>query len=228
MPADYLRESLTRSTEDYLKAVYRLSSAGEAATTTDLAQVLDLAPASVSGMIKRLSEQGLLEHVPYRGVWLTAEGRRIALRMLRRHRLIETYLVAQLGYTWDTVHDEAERLEHAVSDQLVERIATALGNPRVDPHGDPIPDADGEIAEFIHVPLTDVPIGETVVVRRVDSTDPARLRYIAGTGLVPGATVTVVDRQPFDGPIALRVGPEAERIVAHDLAALLLCSRGLR
>ena len=127
--------------------------------------------------------------------------------MLRRHRLIETYLVANLGYTWDTVHDEAERLEHAVSDELVERIADALGDPRVDPHGDPIPDADGEITEFIHVPLTDVAVGESAVVRR-------------------GASVAVLDRQPFEGPIALRVNAGTERIVAHDLAALLLCSKG--
>lgn len=226
MTADYLREPLTRSSEDYLKAIYRLSTGGDPAGTTDLAQALDLAPASVSGMIKRLSEQGLLEHLPYRGVTLTAGGRRIALRMLRRHRLIETYLVANLGYTWDTVHDEAERLEHAVSDELVERIADALGDPRVDPHGDPIPDADGEITEFIHVPLTDVAVGESAVVRRVDSTDPARLRYFAGVGLVPGASVAVLDRQPFEGPITLRVNAQAERIVAHDLAALLLCSKG--
>lgn len=226
MTADYPREPLTRSSEDYLKAIYRLSTGGDPAGTTNLAQALDLAPASVSGMIKRLSEQGLLEHVPYRGVKLTAGGRRIALRMLRRHRLIETYLVANLGYTWDTVHDEAERLEHAVSDELVERIADALGDPRVDPHGDPIPDADGEITEFIHVPLTDVAVGESAVVRRVDSTDPARLRYLAGVGLVPGASVAVLDRQPFEGPIALRVNAGTERIVAHDLAALLLCSKG--
>ena len=138
---------LTRSVEDYLKTIYRLSLDGQPAATSEIARVLELAPPSVSGMIRRLSEQGLLAHVPYRGVELTAEGRRAALRMVRRHLLIEAYLVARLGYTWDTVHEEAERLEHAVSDALIERMAVALGNPKFDPHGDPIPDDQGHVAE---------------------------------------------------------------------------------
>lgn len=225
MTADIVREPLTRSSEDYLKTIYRLSTGGSAAATTDLAHALELTPASVSGMIKRLSEQKLLEHVPYRGVRLTAEGRRIALQMLRRHRIIESYLVAKLGYTWDTVHDEAEHLEHAVSDGLVERMAEALGNPVVDPHGDPIPDANGDVVDLASVPLTDVAVGESVTIRRVDSADPARLRYMADAGLVPGTVVTVIERQPFAGPIAVRLG-HADRIVGHNLARLLLCSRG--
>ena len=224
MTADLIREPLTRSTEDYLKAVYRLSADGAPASTTAIAELLSLAPASVSGMIKRLSERGWLEHVPYRGVELTAEGRRVALRMLRRHRLIETYLVRFLGYTWDTVHDEAERLEHAVSDTLVERMAHALGHPRFDPHGDPIPDPDGRIAEFIHVPLTDLGIGETVTIARVSTADDQRLRYLAANGLVPGAQVTVRSRQPFNGPITVALG-DLDRVVGYELAALLLCSR---
>lgn len=225
MTADLVREPLTRSTEDYLKAIYRLSSEGGPASTTAIAEHLALAPASVSGMIKRLSEQGWLEHVPYRGVELTAEGRRVALRMVRRHRLIEAFLVEFLGYTWDTVHDEAERLEHAVSDTLVERMAHALGDPRVDPHGDPIPDADGRIAEFIHVPLTDLAIGETVTIARVAMADDQRLRYLAGLGLVPGSRVTVVAHQPFNGPVTVALADGKERIVGHELAGLLLCSR---
>src|SRR4051812_9365011 len=125
MNAELSRESLTRSVEDYLKAIYSLAPEGQHASTSDIAHLLDLSAPSVSGMVKRLSEQGLLEHIPYKGVQLTAEGRRAALRMVRRHRLIEAYLVAFLGYTWDTVHDEAERLEHAVSNMLVERMADA-------------------------------------------------------------------------------------------------------
>lgn len=217
-------DALTRSSEDYLKAIYRLSSGGAPVSTTGLALRLELTPASVSGMIKRLSEQGLVEHAPYRGVRLTLVGRRIALRMLRRHRLIETYLVALLGYTWDTVHDEAERLEHAVSDGLVDRMAAALGHPRFDPHGDPIPDVDGRITDFIHVPLSDVAAGDTVTIRRADTGDAERLRYLASAGLVPGALVKVVDSQPFRGPLKLDVGG-AERIIGHELASLLLCSR---
>lgn len=218
------REPLTRSTEDYLKAIYRLSSGADPVSTSGLALLLELTPASVSGMVKRLSEQSLVEHAPYRGVRLTRDGRRIALRILRRHRLIETYLVAFLGYTWDTVHDEAERLEHAVSDGLVERMATALGNPRFDPHGDPIPDVDGQIADFIHVPLSEVGAGETVTIRRADTGDPGRLRYLASAGLIPGTSVRVVDSQPFRGPLTIELAG-AERIVGHELASLLLCSR---
>src|SRR6185312_6910285 len=195
--AGALSESLTRSVEDYLKAIYQLSPEGRPASTSEIAHLLALSPPSVTGMVKRLSEHGLLEHVPYKGVQLTEEGRRAALRTIRRHRLIEAYLVAFLGYTWDTVHDEAERLEHAVSDQLVERMASVLGHPSVDPHGDPIPDVDGAIHEPASTPLSELPEGILVELRRVDESDPERLRYIASIGLHPGARVIVVDRQPF-------------------------------
>ena len=217
-------EPLTRSVEDYLKAIYRLSPEGRAASTSDIANLLELSPASVSGMVKRLSEQGLLEHVPYRGVQLTADGRRVALRMVRRHRLIEAYLVAKLGYTWDTVHEEAERLEHAVSDTLVERMAAELGHPTVDPHGDPIPAADGSIEEPDWEPLAEVPEGQTVALRRVDEGQADRLRYIASVGLVPGVAVTVLDRQPFEGPITIRVSGRTH-VIAYELGRVLLCTR---
>src|SRR5262245_22761497 len=138
---------LTRSVEDYLKTIYLLAPAGGAVSTNDIAERLGLSAPSVSGMVKRLSDMGLLDHEPYRGVELTEQGRGSAIRMVRRHRLIEAYLVEFLGYSWDTVHDEAERLEHAVSDMLVERMAEALGNPRFDPHGDPIPSAEGVVEE---------------------------------------------------------------------------------
>src|SRR2546421_11074547 len=136
-------ESLTRSVEDYLKAIYQLSPEGRPAATRDIAHLLALSAPSVTGMVKRLSEHGLLEHVPYRGVQLTDQGRRAALKMVRRHRLLELYLVQHLGYDWGGVHAEAERLEHAVSDDLIERMASALGQPLYDPHGDPIPTAAG-------------------------------------------------------------------------------------
>ena len=156
MTADVQRSSLTHSAEDYLKAIYHLTSGGSPASTNQLAEALDLAPASVSGMLKRLAEQGLVDHEPYKGVTLAPEGKRIALRMLRRHRLIEAYLVAHLGYSWDTVHEEAERLEHAVSDTLIERMAQVLGDPQEDPHGDPIPGPDGSLTEMVYVPLADL------------------------------------------------------------------------
>ncbi len=223
MTRDPVAEPLTRSAEDYLKAIYALS--GEApASTNQIAQRLELAPASVSGMVRRLSDQGLLDHEPYRGVVLTDSGRQVALRMLRRHRLVEAYLVAFLGYRWDNVHEEAERLEHAVSDDLVERMAQALGNPRFDPHGDPIPDTDGAMHELVYTPLSALPEGESAELRRAGTSDDARLRYLADAGLVPGARVTVVNREPFEGPVTVRVA-DAERVIAHDLAALLHCVR---
>jgi DtxR family Mn-dependent transcriptional regulator len=222
MNAALQHETLTRSVEDYLKAIYRLSPPGRAASTSEIAQRLELSPASVSGMVKRLSEHGLLEHVPYKGVQLTADGRRAALRMLRRHRLIEAYLVAFLGYTWDTVHDEAERLEHAVSDTLVERMAAVLGNPTVDPHGDPIPTSDGEIFEPASVPLSQVPTGARVEVRQVEESQPDRLRYIASVGLRPGVHLTVVDRQPFHGPITIEVAGETH-VIGNELGQVVRC-----
>lgn len=220
----YYAADLTRSVEDYLKIIYTLSESGQPATTTGIAEALALAPPSVSGMVKRLAEAGLLEHLPYKGVTLTEDGRRAALRMLRRHRLIEAYLVKSLGYSWDTVHDEAERLEHAVSDDLIERMARALGDPRFDPHGDPIPTSEGTILEVTAVTLPEVAVGETVIISRVDSGSAERLRWLADAGLVPGVEVTVVDIQPFSGPITLTLGA-SQRIVGHDLALQLHCCR---
>ncbi|HXI21458.1 MAG TPA: metal-dependent transcriptional regulator [Gemmatimonadales bacterium] len=224
MSASLAHEPLTRSVEDYLKAIYHLTLAGEAAATSDIAQQLELSAPSVSGMIKRLSEQGLLEHEPYRGVQLTSDGRRLALRMVRRHRILEAYLVGFLGYGWENVHAEAERLEHAVSDKLIERMASALGNPRVDPHGDPIPAPDGTVAEMVYTALPEIPEGETVEIRRVDTGQPDKLRYIAGFGLTPGARARMVDRQPFHGPITVEVAGR-RHVLGDEIARLILCAR---
>src|SRR6476619_8551141 len=221
MSATLQSDPLTKSVEDYLKAIYQLSPEGRPASTSEIAHLLALAPPAVTGMVKRLSEHGLLEHVPYRGVQLTDEGRRAALRMVRRHRLIEAYLVEFLGYSWDTVHVEAERLEHAVSDTLVERMAAALGHPVVDPHGDPIPDADGSIHELACTQLVDVDVGETVEIRRVDESEPERLRYLAMLGLVPGVVVTLRDRQPFGGPVTVESAGE-RHIIGAALAQVVL------
>lgn len=217
--------ALTRSVEDYLKAIYRLSPEGRPASTSEIANLLELSAPSVSGMVKRLSELGLLEHVPYKGVQLTDDGRRAALRMVRRHRLIEAYLVAFLGYTWDTVHDEAERLEHAVSDALVERMAAVLGNPTADPHGDPIPAADGSIEEPELIALSNVAPGRTIELCRVDEGQADRLRYIASIGLTPGAVVSVIERQPFEGPITIEVDGQTH-VIANELGRVLFCAAG--
>ena len=215
-------DSLTPSVEDYLKAIYRISRGGGPASTSDIAAALALSAPSVSGMIKRLSDQGFLEHVPYKGVELTVEGRLAALRILRRHRLIESYLVEFLGYSWDSVHEEAERLEHAVSDRLIERMADALGNPLFDPHGDPIPAADGSIPELSYIALPKIETGQIVELRRVDNIDPDRLRYIASLGLKPGTVFTVIDRQPFQGPVTIRLN-EKDQVIGYQLAGSLLC-----
>jgi DtxR family Mn-dependent transcriptional regulator len=220
----YLATDLSRSVEDYLKVIYHLTESSESASTTAIADALALAAPSVSGMIKRLAEAGLAEHQPYKGVTLTSDGRQAALRMLRRHRIIETYLVSHLSYTWDNVHDEAEKLEHAVSEDLVERMSRALGDPRFDPHGDPIPAADGQIVDVTTTPLPDIADGERVTISRVDTGSAERLRWLAGAGLVPGAQVMMLDHQPFNGPVTVSLDG-ARRVVGRDLAVQLLCTR---
>src|SRR5512132_212572 len=152
--------SLTGPVEDYLKAIYDLERVGETATTNDIAVRLSISPASVSGMVRRLADQKLITHEPYRGVRLTTDGRRAALRTLRRHRILECYLSEVLGYPWDRVHEEAEQLEHAASEELIERMAAALGDPVLDPHGAPIPTRDGRVNEASLRPLADVAQGE--------------------------------------------------------------------
>lgn len=212
---------LSRSVEDYLKTIYQLSEAGETASTNDIAQQLALSPAAVTGMVKRLAETGHVEHVPYRGARLTPAGRAAALAVVRRHRIIETYLTERLGYGWASVHEEAERLEHAVSDELIERMAASLGDPRYDPHGAPIPTRDGGIEAPAFRPLTEAGIGEPAMVRQVEDGDADRLRYLEALGLVPGTSVVVVGRQPYGGPITLFVGGPGgpERVIGAELAA---------
>jgi len=191
--------------EDYLKAIYEIELGAGAAATNDIAQRLAIAPASVSGMVRRLAEQGLVEYERYRGVRLTASGRRVALRTLRRHRVIETYLVRALGYEWDAVHAEAERLEHAASEELIDRMAAAIGDPAADPHGAPIPTREGAVDETRYRSLAELPVGEDARVVRVSDEDGEMLRYLAELGLRPGADVRVLGRAPYEGPISLRV-----------------------
>ncbi len=219
-----IRPALSRSVEDYLKAIYRLAQEASPVATSDIALALGLSAPSVSEMVKRLSEQGLLDHAPYRGVELTAQGRRAALGMLRRHRILETYLVEKLGYTWDSVHPEAERLEHAVSDSLIERMALTLGNPAFDPHGDPIPQADGSVALVDAIPIAELAPGQVVEVSRVMTNHAERLRFLADSGLQLGSRIELLDCQPFGGPITLRVGGR-EQVIGRELAALVFCRR---
>jgi DtxR family Mn-dependent transcriptional regulator len=208
---------LTAPVEDYLKAVYDLERSGGAAATNDLAQRLGVAPASVSGMVRRLAEQGLLTYERYRGVRLTDDGRRAALRTLRRHRILATVL----GYPWDRVHEEAERLEHAASDELIDRMASALGDPAFDPHGAPIPTREGAVDERRHLALADLAPGARARVVRVSDEDGALLRYLGELALTPGTEVTLVERAPFGGPLTLAVG-DARPAVGPSVAQQVL------
>lgn len=195
------------SLENYLKAIYHLQGGKEERVKTkSLAQALQISLPSVTGMLKSLSDEGLLDYQPYRGVILTEAGQSIALRIVRHHRLIETFLVDSLGYSWDEVHQEAEVLEHAVSDKLASRIERYLGYPKFDPHGDPIPDASGTIADEATTNLVRVKANTRVTIVRVHDQSPEFLRYLGGLGLTPDAGATVLEQMPFDGPIRVQCG----------------------
>jgi len=202
---------LSRSVEDYLKAIYGLCEAGDAASTSAIAEALDIQPASVTGMIKRLAESGLLEYLPYRGVRLSERGTLEALKVLRRHRILETYLCERLGYAWEDVHGEAERLEHASSDALIEKMAAALEFPIHDPHGAPIPTRAGDIESTDPATLADAQPGDRVRIRAVRDEHSAHLRSMAAEGLVPGARVLVTEKQSVEGAVEISVGGDDEK-----------------
>jgi DtxR family transcriptional regulator, Mn-dependent transcriptional regulator len=207
--------------EDYSKAIFSLQSRSEEpVSTTALAERLGITPGSVSAMLKKLDELGLTTHVPYRGVRLTAEGRRLALEVIRHHRLLESYLAEALGMPWDRVHAEAEVLEHVLSEDLEELIAAKLGHPTVDPHGDPIPSADLELEERSTHSMESLQDGEEGVFVRVSDSDPEMLRYLAGCGISPGDRFAVRERQPFGGPLFVRFG-EREHAIGGRLAGAM-------
>jgi DtxR family Mn-dependent transcriptional regulator len=207
--------------QDYLKAIYLLLSRGQEASNSAIAQALGVAPASATNMVKRLAEAGLIEHVPYRGVQMTPAGQQVALEMVRHHRLIELFLHDILDMPWDQVHVEAERLEHAISEEVEEAIARKLGYPSFDPHGDPIPDRQGRLAEAQPgILLTELEPGCAARLARVYAQDGDRLRYLGQLGLYPGAQVAVLERAPFQGPLLVDVDGE-RRMLAFDLAGEL-------
>lgn len=202
-----LIEPVSPHVQDYAKAVYALEARqGAAVSTTDLAARLGVTPGSVSGMVRKLSELGLVEHEPYRGVRLTDRGRRVALEVLRHHRLIELFLANELGMPWDRVHAEAEVLEHVISEDLERVIAERLGNPTLDPHGDPIPTVSLEIDEGDARSLDELAPGAAGTFVRVSDSDPEMLRYLAEQGIALGDRLQVSARQPFGGPVFVRVG----------------------
>jgi DtxR family transcriptional regulator, Mn-dependent transcriptional regulator len=208
---------LTQAIQDYLKAIYKLSEHGKAVTTNDLARELKVAPASVTNMLKRLSEMKLAEYTSYKGVTLSEAGCKAALEIIRHHRLLELYLKEALGYSWDKVHDEAETLEHHISEEFEDRINAMLGNPTHDPHGDPIPTKNGTIPPTSTTPLSALTPGTSAVVSRVSDADPEFLRYCSSIGMIPHARVELVANTLSNQTITLRIG--ASEHVIGSLAA---------
>jgi DtxR family Mn-dependent transcriptional regulator len=204
---------VSSAVQDYAKAIYSLEQRcekGGAVSTNALAERLGVSAASASSMVKKLDGLGIVEHVPYRGVVLTERGMNVALEVLRHHRLLERFLADELGVPWERVHDEAEVLEHVLSEELEELIAAKLGHPTIDPHGDPIPTADLKIVEIDTVSMDCLEIGDTGRFVRVSDSDPEMLRYLGDRGISPGDQFEVVDKQPFGGPVFARFGDSAD------------------
>jgi DtxR family Mn-dependent transcriptional regulator len=199
---------ISDAVENYAKAIYALEQREDTVTTNAIAERMGVTAASASGMVKKLDGLGLVSHQPYKGVKLTEAGERVALEVIRHHRLLELYLAESLDVPWDRVHAEAEVLEHVLSEELEELIAAKLGNPTVDPHGDPIPTADLVIEERPTSALADLEAGARATFVRISDSDPEMLRYLAERGIAPGDGFEVIDKQPFEGPTFARFGDD--------------------
>lgn len=216
-----VKKNLSPAHEDYLKAIYMLMANGGEVNNSALANYLEVSPASTTNMVKKLAELELVEYTPYQSVTLTEAGERIALEVLRHHRLLELYLHQKLNLPWDQVHAEAERLEHVISEALEDAMASALDNPTIDPHGDPIPSKDGRIEKIEAEPLSIAELNRPYRIVRVRVQDPDRLNYLGGLGLYPNAVITLLKRAPFFGPMLIDVAGE-HHALAHDMAETLL------
>lgn len=206
------------SVQNYLKAIYQLQEQHETVTTSAVAEELDVSAASATNMVKKLAELKLARHSPYHGVELTPRGEKLALEVIRHHRLVELFLAKTLDVPWDSVHDEAEKIEHVISEDLEDRIARYLGEPTEDPHGDPIPTKQGALPRANHSSLSDLPAGQSAVIRRVSNHDPEHLRHFSNLGLTLNAQVDVVHREPFAGPLRVRVESGQEHVLDETLA----------
>ncbi|NDJ75093.1 MAG: metal-dependent transcriptional regulator [Chloroflexi bacterium] len=226
MSQNLSRETFSEAIEDFLKAVYLLQQEHDRVQTSILAESLGITAPSTTEMAKKLAKANLLVHEPYRGVRLTEAGERVALEIVRHHRLLELFLVQALGYSWDEVHEEAERLEHAVSDLLAQRIAEYLGHPRYDPHGDPIPDSEGIVHSLDLTPLSEWPKNQKGIVARLRDQSPDMLRYLAEKGLTVGSNVEVLTTDPFEGPLTLRVDQHDEVIGVNVALCVLVAPEG--
>jgi DtxR family transcriptional regulator, Mn-dependent transcriptional regulator len=211
--------ALSQAVEDYIKAIYRLEADSDdgGVSTTKIAESLEVSSASVTNMIKKLAKMGLVRYESYYGTELTEAGKKIALEIIRHHRLLELYLKEVMGYSWDEVHDEAEKLEHHISERFEDKIAELLNNPTHDPHGDPIPSKDGVMPEIATEPLTEAEIGESLMLGRVADQDPELLRYLEEIGLIPGIILEVIKKAPFNGPVTIKVEDE-ELVVGYEVA----------
>ena len=214
----------TQAVEDYLKSIYKLQEEQSKVTTTVLAELLAVTPAAATGMIKKLAEMNLVVYERYQGVSLTDAGQKIALEVIRHHRLVELYLAEALGVPWDQVHEEAEKWEHVLSEDLEDRIDALLGHPTADPHGAPIPNRDGKIEPTTSSRLTDLSAGQSGVVAEVSDHDPALLRYLGNLNLYPKTAFCVIDVAPFNGPVTISVG-EAEHALGREVASHILVSQ---
>lgn len=210
---------LSQSVEDYLKVIYVLESEGEGTTTTNIANALDVSSASVTNMLKRLAKMNLLEYESYKGAKLTDAGNKIALEILRHHRLLELYLKEVMGYSWDEVHDEAEKLEHHISEQFEDRIAELLNHPTHDPHGDPIPSKDGIMPTMAQLSISEAEKNTPYIIGRVKDQDPELLRYLEKIGVLPGSKIEVIEKAPFDGPVKIRLEDNVEQMLGQAVAS---------
>lgn len=213
--------SISHAMEDYLKAIYKLQENEQTVPTSMLADYLNVAPASVTNMCKKLADLNLLVYEPYRGVKFTAAGEKLALEIVRHHRLIELYLAEALGVPWDRVHEEAEKLEHVISEDLEERMAAALGDPQFDPHGAPIPSRSGKVVQHESGRLIDMEPDDKLLIVEVDDDDPELLRYLGELGLYPGTEITLLACAPFNGPLTLQVGSQKHSL-GHQAATSIL------
>jgi DtxR family Mn-dependent transcriptional regulator len=218
----FMREPvLTQAIEDYLKAIHFLHLSEKKVSTSAIAERLGVAQASVTGMIKKMAEMKLVEHSPYHGVALTIAGEKIALEVIRHHRLLELYLAEAMGYSWDKVHDEAERLEHVISEEFEEKIDEFLGRPTADPHGAPIPSKDGHLPTVECFILSEAEAGDRVIVRMVSDRDAEKLRYLGKIGLYPNIEIDVIEKAPFNGPLHIRIDDHSHYI-GRELANAVL------
>ncbi len=208
---------ITYAMEDYLKTIYLLQKDQEKVSTTAIAQQMNVSAASVTGMIRKLGSMGLLNYTSYQGVELTKGGKKIAQEIIRHHRLLELYLVEIMGFTWDKVHDEADKLEHVISEEFEEKMSEALGHPTTDPHGHAIPAKDGALQEVAHETLVEVDAGSSATVQHVNDSNPDMLRYLDQLGILPGTVVQVVAKEPFNGPLRLRID-QTEHFVGREVA----------